>query len=181
MSARALVAFLAVLGVVGLLAFGLLSKGEAKIALGQPAPDKTLPRLEGPGEANLADYRGKWVLLNFWASWCEPCRAEAPALEDFYRRHRRTGFTVLGVDLDDATSDAREFVAKNGLTYPQLRDGDGRERRDAYGMTGFPESFLVNPSGKLALLRRGPVTKEFLAEHVAPLIKHQDKQGSTAQ
>jgi hypothetical protein len=77
---------------------------------------------------------------------------------------------VLGIDLDDAIDDARGFVAKYGLTYPQLRDGDGRERRDAYGMTGFPENFLVNPQGNLALIHRGPVTEAFLDDEVAPLI-----------
>jgi cytochrome c biogenesis protein CcmG/thiol:disulfide interchange protein DsbE len=169
MSAKAFAAFMAVLAVVGLLAYGVLSKGEATLALGDPAPDKTLPRLEGGGSGRIADYRGRWVLVNFWASWCEPCRKEAPALETFQKAHP-DGFTVLGIDLDDATGDARGFVSEYGLGYPQLRDGDGRERRDAYGMTGFPENFLVDPDGKLALIHRGPVTEAYLRDQVAPLI-----------
>jgi cytochrome c biogenesis protein CcmG, thiol:disulfide interchange protein DsbE len=169
MSARAFVAFIAVLAVVGLLGYGVLSKGEATLALGRHAPDKVLPRLDGSGTGSIATFRGKWVLVNFWASWCGPCRKEAPALESFQRRHA-PGFTVLGIDLDDATGDARSFVAQYGLTYPQLRDGDGRERRDAYAMTGFPESFLVDPRGNLALIHRGPLTPEYLRDHVVPLI-----------
>ena len=105
------------------------------------------------------------MLVNFWASWCEPCRNEAPALEDFHRAHPNR-FTVLGINLDDNTDDASAFVEEYGLTYPQLRDGDGRERRDAYGMTGFPESFLVDPEGRIALIRRGPVDETYLAEYV---------------
>lgn len=170
MSARSFAVFMAVLAVVGLLGYGLLSKGETALAVGQKAPDKVLPALDGNGEGSLADYRGKWVLVNFWASWCVPCRAEAPALETFQIQHSADNFTVVGINLDDAVGDAKAFVAKYGLSYPQLRDGDGRERRDAYGMTGFPENFLVDPQGNLALVHRGPVTETFLADEAAPLI-----------
>jgi cytochrome c biogenesis protein CcmG, thiol:disulfide interchange protein DsbE len=171
MSAKSFVIVMAVLALIGLLGYGLLSKGGDSIAIGDPAPDRELERLEGSGTGDIADYRGKWVLVNFWASWCAPCRSEAPALEDFQRQHSSRGFTVLGINLDDTTDDAFEFVRRYGLTYPQLRDGDGSDRRDAYGMTGFPESFLVDPDGKLALMRRGPVDERYLAEYVTPLIE----------
>jgi cytochrome c biogenesis protein CcmG/thiol:disulfide interchange protein DsbE len=138
--------------------------------VGETAPDKELQALGSPGTGQIADYRGQWVFVNFWASWCEPCRSEAPALENFQKQHARQGFTVLGINLDDNTDDATAFVHRYGLTYPQLRDGDGSERRDAYGMTGFPESFLVDPAGKLALIRRGPVDEKYLASQVSPLI-----------
>jgi cytochrome c biogenesis protein CcmG/thiol:disulfide interchange protein DsbE len=171
MSARAFVVTMAVLAVIGLLAYGLLSKGGSQIAVGDTAPDKELTKLDGSGQGEIADYRGRWVLVNFWASWCEPCRAEAPALEAFDRAHAKQGFTVLGINLDDTTGDATAFVRRYGLTYPQLREGDGRDRRDAFGMTGFPESFLVDPQGKLALIRRGPVNEAYLRQMVAPLIE----------
>jgi cytochrome c biogenesis protein CcmG/thiol:disulfide interchange protein DsbE len=77
---------------------------------------------------------------------------------------------VLGIDLDDNTDDALAFVEEYGLTYPQLREADGRERRDLWGMTGFPESFLITPDGEVALIRRGPVTDEFLRSEVLPAI-----------
>jgi cytochrome c biogenesis protein CcmG/thiol:disulfide interchange protein DsbE len=172
MGARTFAVVIAVLAVIGLLGFGLLSEGERALDVGEPAPDKELAVLEGSGTGtgSLADYRGEWVLVNFWASWCDPCRAEAPALQEFHERRAPSGFTVLGVNLDDNTDDAAAFVERYGLTYPQLRDGDGRDRRDAYGMVGFPESFLIDPAGNLALIRRGPVTADYLERYVSPLI-----------
>jgi cytochrome c biogenesis protein CcmG, thiol:disulfide interchange protein DsbE len=171
MSARSFTVVMVVLAVVGLLGYGLLTKGGEAIAVGNAAPDKELAMLDGSGSGEIADYRGKWVLVNFWASWCGPCRTEAPALEAFQKRHSGDDFTVLGINLDDTTDDALAFVGRYGLTYPQLRDGDGRDRRDAYGMTGFPESFLVDPEGNLALIRRGPVDEAYLVEMVAPRIE----------
>lgn len=157
------------LAVVGLLAFGLASKGSSGVELGEAAPDDPLPRLEGGGSGSLADYRGRWVLVNFWASWCIPCREEAPALERFQRQHGGPRFTVLGIDSRDLTSDGRDFVREYGLTYPQLRDGDG-SAADDFGTTGVPENFLIDPQGKVRLLVRGPVGEEYLREQVAPLL-----------
>ena len=172
MSAKGFAAFMAVLAVIGLLGFGLLSESERSLAAGDPAPglDDEFERLDGAGSGSISDYGGRWVLVNFWASWCGPCRDEAPALQDFHEEHSERGLVVLGIDLDDNTDDARAFVEEHGLTYPQLREADGRKRRELWGMTGFPESFLVSPSGELALIRRGPVTAEYLSSEVLPLI-----------
>ena len=160
---------LAVLAIVGLLTFGLLSKGSSGVAVGDPAPTSPLPRLEGGGSESLADYRGRWVLVNFWASWCEPCRAEAPELVRFQRQYGGPDFTVLGIDSRDLSDDGREFVEAYGLAYPQLRDGDGSAARD-YGTSGVPENFLIDPKGRVRLLVSGPVTEEYLSEEVAPLL-----------
>jgi cytochrome c biogenesis protein CcmG, thiol:disulfide interchange protein DsbE len=168
-SARSFAVFIAVLAVVGLLGFGLLSKGGASVEVGETAPDAVLPQLDGNGEGSLSGYRGRWVLVNFWASWCVPCREESPALQAFYRRHRAHGFTVLGIDTRDLTGDGRAFVARYRVTYPQLRDGDGDYGHD-FGTSGVPESFLANRQGKLVLIRRGPVDREYLNRFVAPLI-----------
>jgi cytochrome c biogenesis protein CcmG, thiol:disulfide interchange protein DsbE len=167
--ARPAAAVAAAVAVIGLLAFGLLSKGEAHLGVGEQVPEGPLPRLAEAGDGSLADYRGRWVLVNFWASWCTPCRDEAPALEEFQRRHRSPRFTVLGVDSRDLSADGRAFVAEFGLSYPQLRDRDGAAAED-WGLTGYPESFLVDPQGRLAVARRGPVDAEYLAEVVAPAI-----------
>ncbi len=170
MSARSFAVVMAVLAVIALLGFGLLAKGETNLALGEKAPDEPLPRLEGSGTGQIADYRGKWVLVNFWASWCPPCRDEAPTLQRFYKRNRGGDFVVLGIDQRDLTDDGRRFVRDNGLTYPQLRDGEG-ERSDAFGMTGLPESFLVDPNGDLALIHRGPVDARYLERYVTPKLE----------
>jgi cytochrome c biogenesis protein CcmG/thiol:disulfide interchange protein DsbE len=168
-SVRSSIAVLAVLAVVGLLVFGLVSKGSSGLDVGDPAPDPPLPRLEGGGTGSLGEYRGRWVLVNFWASWCVPCRAEAPALEDFQRRYGGPKFTVLGVDTRDLSGDGRAFVREYEVGYPQLRDGDG-DAAHQYGTTGVPESFLVDPRGKLRLHAVGPVSEEYLSEQVAPLL-----------
>lgn len=168
-SVRSSIAVLAVLAVVGLLVYGLASKGSSGAAVGDPAPDVTLPRLDGKGEESLADYRGRWVLVNFWASWCGPCKEEAPMLQRFQREQGGKDFTVLGIDSRDLSGDGRAFVKRYGLDYPQLRDGNGDAAHE-FGTTGVPENFLLNPKGKVILLERGPVSTEYLDREVAPLL-----------
>jgi cytochrome c biogenesis protein CcmG/thiol:disulfide interchange protein DsbE len=169
-SVRSSIAVLAVLAVVGLLVYGLASKGSSRLAVGDAAPDSTLPRLDGNGDSSLADYRGQWVLVNFWASWCGPCKDEAPALEAFQRQHGGNDFTVLGIDSRDLSGDGREFARKYGLSYPQLRDGNGDVAHE-YGTSGVPENFLVDPEGKIQWLTPGPVTEKMLSEEILPLVQ----------
>jgi cytochrome c biogenesis protein CcmG/thiol:disulfide interchange protein DsbE len=168
-SVRSSIAVLAVLAVVGLLVYGLASKGSSGVAIGDPAPAGSLPRLKGRGDGSLAEYRGRWVLVNFWASWCEPCQAEAPALASFQRQHGGSRFTVVGIDSRDLEGDGRAFVRKYGLRYPQLRDGNGKLAHE-FGTTGVPENFLVDPRGRVRLLVHGPVDPTYLREQVAPLL-----------
>lgn len=170
MSTKAFLAVLAVLAVVGLLGFGLIKKNEDALAGGEPAPAMQLTDLEGEPSDGLVDHEGQWVLVNFWSSWCEPCRTEAPELEEFHRRHRADGFTVLGVALEDVKDDSKAFVEEFGLTYPQLRAADSAEAIDDYGLVGRPENVLIDPEGKIALVRRGPVDAAYLRERVEPLI-----------
>jgi len=159
-----------VLAVIGLLGYGLLTKGEEALAIGEPIPDTELATLDGEGTGSVSDYRGEWVLVNVWASWCDPCREESPALQRFYEEHRDQNFTVLGIDSRDVSSEGLAFVEEFGLTYPQLHDSEG-DVPDDYGMTGFPESFLIDPEGNVALARSGPVTGAYLEEAIAPLIE----------
>ncbi len=170
MSARAFLAFLAVCAVIALLGFGLLSKGEAKIAVGDPVPDRVLPILGGRGEGSIADYRGRWVLVNLWASWCIPCRQEAPELDRFAQRYRKRGVSVLGIDVQDNSDDALAFLHDYRVGYRQLRSV-GDERSAAFGSTGVPENFLVDPRGRLALIWRGPVDRSFLEDNVEPIVE----------
>jgi cytochrome c biogenesis protein CcmG/thiol:disulfide interchange protein DsbE len=168
MSNRGFLAVLAAIAFIGLLAFGLIAKKGAQIAVGEPAPDAAVQRLDGSGEVSLADYRGQWVLLNFWASWCDPCRDEAPAIEKFSNENK-DNLVVIGMDTEDLSGDAQAFIREFGLTYEQLHDVDGG-RKDAYGIFALPESFLIDPDGNLALIQRGPVDEQFLNEQVKPLI-----------
>jgi cytochrome c biogenesis protein CcmG/thiol:disulfide interchange protein DsbE len=169
-STRAFLAYLAVVAVIGLLAFGLLSKGETKISVGDPVPDRTLPVLDGSGQGSIADYRGNWVLVNLWASWCVPCRHEAPVLDRFARRYRSHNLRVLGIDVQDNSDDALSFLREYRVDYPQLRSV-GDERSAAFGSTGVPENFLVDPRGRLTLIWRGPVDEEILRQQVVPLVE----------
>lgn len=157
------------LAILGLLVFGLLSKGSGGIGVGDVAPAEPLPLLIGEGNGSLAEHRGSWVLVNFWASWCEPCREESPALEELQSRYGGKRFTVLGINTQDLGDDARAFISRFGLSYPQLRDGDGEASR-AYGTGGVPESFLIDPRGIVRVVAKGPVTDEYLSEEVEPLL-----------
>ena len=171
MSARTFALFMGALAVLALLGFGLVSKDTDALAVGEQIPDAELPRLEGEGSGSIADYRGDWVLVNVWASWCDPCRDEAPDLQSFYERHRADGFVVLGVDTKDASGEAIEFAEEFGLTYPQLHDGPGDFADDDLGTTGVPENFLVDPRGRLAEIWRTPVDERFLEERVVPIVE----------
>ena len=167
----------AALALFALLAYGLASNEpdaaiEESLARGErePAPALRLPRLSGGGQVELADYRGKVVVLNFWASWCEPCRAESPLLQRWHERISARGGTVLGVDVLDVSSDAREFVREYGLTYPMLRDRDGDSQAD-FGVVAYPETVVIDPEGRIAAIERGPVDERWLREHVESVLR----------
>jgi thiol-disulfide isomerase/thioredoxin len=144
----------AVVAFIAFLAWGLVNSGDGGIADGEPVPTATLPTLPPGGEGSLEDYRGEWVLLNVWASWCIPCREESPALDRF-ERENRDRVTVLGIDTRDLTDDALAFLEEYRITYDQLRDASG-EYADDLETTGVPESFLVDPDGNLVAHFPGP-------------------------
>ncbi|HXF82901.1 MAG TPA: TlpA disulfide reductase family protein [bacterium] len=121
----------------------------AALARGErpPAPQFTLPRFDG-GTLSLGELRGRYVVMNFWASWCIPCRDEAPLLERVWREYRARGVVVLGVNIQDLEPEARRFIAETKATYPQVRDRDGTVSR-AYGTTGVPETFFIDREGRI--------------------------------
>src|SRR3990172_3780016 len=112
-----------------------------------PAPAFRLPALDGR-TLDLAALRGRPIVLNFWASWCVPCKDEAPLLERAWKTYRDKGLLVIGVNIQDLEADARRFVAEVGITYPNVRDRDGKANR-AYGITGIPETFFVRADGRI--------------------------------
>ena len=168
-----LIVLTGVLALVALLAYGLASNKTSEPAastlLNKVAPTPSLPTLDGPGKSSLAAYRGKVVVLNYWASWCDPCREEAPLLQRWQQRIQSRGGTILGVDVLDVAGDARAFVHKYNLTYPILRDGSGNSQT-AYGILAYPESFVINRAGRIAAARRGVVDDAFMRNSVLPLL-----------
>jgi cytochrome c biogenesis protein CcmG, thiol:disulfide interchange protein DsbE len=171
-----LVVLTGVLALVALLAYGLSSNKQTESSgsslVNTVAPMPLLSTLDGPSKSSLAAYRGKVVLLNYWASWCGPCRQEAPLLQRWQQRMQQHGGTVLGIDVLDVTGDARGFVRKYGLTYPILRDGSGSSQA-ALGILAYPESFVIGRDGRIAAARRGVVDDQFMRQSVVPLLGRQ--------
>jgi cytochrome c biogenesis protein CcmG/thiol:disulfide interchange protein DsbE len=167
---------IAAAALVGLLAYGIAARGTSTtlddaVARGDrpQAPAMELPRLGAPGKGSLADYRGKVVVLNMWASWCEPCRQEVPLLQQTQERIAPRGGTVLGIDTQDASANALAFIRARKATFPSLRDRD-RSYVHKFGVTGYPETFLIDRRGRVAALRRFPVTRQWLDRHLPPLL-----------
>jgi cytochrome c biogenesis protein CcmG, thiol:disulfide interchange protein DsbE len=129
------------------------------------APGFVLGRLDGEGSISLASLRGNAVVLNFWASWCLPCKDEAPLFQEAWERYRDRDVVVLGVDAQDFSSDAKRFVARYGLTYPNVHDGEG-STLGRWGNTGFPETWFIDREGKIVEHIAGPVDAEQLEEGI---------------
>ena len=157
-----IVAGLAALALVALLAYGLLGAGEdttfdEAVRRGDrpSAPAFALPVLGTGSTRSLSDLRGEVVVLNFWASWCDPCREEARVLERAHRRlQARDAGTVLGVTFRDASPASARFVREQRLTYPSVRDVDGELAED-FGTTRLPETFVIDREGRVAAVARG--------------------------
>jgi thiol-disulfide isomerase/thioredoxin len=167
MNLRAVLAVIGVVALLGFLAWGLVSEGDGGLAAGDPVPVANLPKLSVnsvpaseessavPGaEGSLKDFRGDWVLLNVWASWCVPCREESPALQRFATGNRDQ-IAVVGIDTRDLTEDAVAFLREYDIDYPQFRDASGEYAGDLK-TTGVPESFLIDPDGILVDRFPGP-------------------------
>jgi len=144
-----------VVALLALLAWKVVvgSGGGAAAALAEgktPSPPAfTLDTLDGRGRVSFpAAFRGKAVVVNFWASWCIPCKEEAPFLQKAYERYKGRGLVVLGIDAQDFRQDALRFAKRFGLTYPLVYDGRG-STLGRWGVTGFPETFFVDRAGKL--------------------------------
>jgi cytochrome c biogenesis protein CcmG, thiol:disulfide interchange protein DsbE len=173
---------------VGLLAYGLLSQAadptidsslaEAKAP---PAPEfaldllqrgavgarleRSVQRATADGKLALREFRGMPVVLNFWASWCPPCREEAGRLERHWRAGRDDGVMFVGLDMQDLTGDARKFISEFGITYPIVRDPGDDVARD-WGVTGLPETFFVSARGRVVGHVIGAVSSRQLADGI---------------
>jgi cytochrome c biogenesis protein CcmG, thiol:disulfide interchange protein DsbE len=141
------VALAAVAGLLGLLVWRLTHQSKPP-KIGGPAPGFSLKRVDAAGTLDLASLRGKPVVLNFWASWCGPCKGEAKMLEQAWQRYRSKGVVFVGVDYHDVTGDARRFLERHDITYPTVQDGSGMIA-DRYGVSAVPETYFIDRRGRL--------------------------------
>ena len=142
-------------GIAALLAYGFTrdSRYIHSPLVARPAPSFTLMLFDGR-TVNLTDLQGKAVLLNFWASWCVPCRAEARALETAWRKYKDRDVVFLGVNIQDKEEDARAFMKEYGITYLNGRDENGKIAID-YGVWGIPETFFIDPQRRITYKHAG--------------------------
>jgi len=143
-----------VLGLLALLGFGLIRRQQGPVGVGSRMPPFTLTTFEGATIAS-ADLQGKVVLVNFWASWCKPCEQEAAELEQAYEMFKDDGVVFLGVDYVDTETEARAYLARFGITYP-----NGPDLRtsisQAFRIRGVPESYVFRPDGTIDSVQIGP-------------------------
>jgi cytochrome c biogenesis protein CcmG/thiol:disulfide interchange protein DsbE len=175
-------ASLLALGLVAVLGLGLARQAAAPTAafgvnrVGMPsafreraAPDFGLTGFDGT-PVQLADLRGRVVVLNFWASWCPPCREEAPVLERAWQAHRDRGVVFVGLAIWDREQNSRAFLREFPASYPSAPDPSG-ETAIAYGVRGLPETILIDPQGRIARKWIGPLGEPDLSAMLEPLVR----------
>ena len=129
--------------------------------VGKPAPAFAAARLDGTGDLSLGQYAGKVVVLNFFASWCEPCTQENPALVRVYERYRGTDVVMIGVNYQETRDNGLGYVRRMGISWPTIADDDGRIAL-SYGVFGPPETFFIRPDGVIAGRHIGPIDETTL-------------------
>lgn len=141
-------------------------------AVGQQAPDFTLKTLDG-GEVRLSSLQGKPVLMNFWASWCAPCRVEMPDLVRVYEARKADGLVVLAINMtsQDSLQDARAFVKEFNMTFPVLLDETGAVAHDQYRLRGLPMSFFIDRKGTIVRRHIGAMSGEQIDQFVGELLQ----------
>jgi len=169
---------LAALALAALLAAQMLSRdrGPESMTVGKAAPQLVLPDMDG-NTVDLARYRGQVVAVNFWATWCPPCKDEIPALSTAWREGRDRCLEILGVTEESTREDTEAAVKKLAIPYPVLLDPEGTAAR-SYGLTAYPRTYLVDAEGVVRKVFDGTVTREALARAVAPLLPASCRRGS---
>ena len=133
-----------------------------------PAPDFSLPQLDGR-TLTLSQYRGKVVLLDFWATWCEPCRQEIPRFIELQDKYREHGFQIIAVSMDDAEEPVREFLKEFHLNYPVVM-GNAHIGQLYGGVLGLPIAFLIAPDGRIRAKHIGAVDLRYLENEIAAIV-----------
>lgn len=166
-----LVAVIVILLVSALLLSSQLSQqnGIQKAIIGKSVGEFSLLDLENQS-VNLSDYQGKYVLLNAWATWCPPCRAEMPDLNEFHQANQDKGFEILAINAGESRDTAAAFSEALGLDFKILLDTDGTVLT-GLGISGFPTSILIDPEGKVAMIHIGMIFPEDLNNKVLPFLQ----------
>jgi len=138
--------------------------------VGKPAPAFTLPSLTDASTVSLDAYKGKIVVLNFWSSWCVPCKEENPALVDAWERYRGTDVVLIGIVFQDTADAARDYTARLGNTWPSAVDDDGHVAL-GYGVFGPPETYFIGADGVIAGRHIGPIDEQTLLTGIETLRK----------
>lgn len=168
----------AAVALLALLTFGISQQNDtssidSQVAQGTfpkaPHAQQALPLLGSNRKASLADFKGKVVVLNMFASWCDPCQAEAPILAKEQTILAKHNATLVGVTYKDLSSASEAFERKYHLTYPVLRDVSGNFA-SSFGVTGVPETFVINRQGRIQALNRAELTEKWLADALAPIL-----------
>jgi thiol-disulfide isomerase/thioredoxin len=166
--------------VLGVVAFVLMAPPEAE-ALKPPvnspipaevnftAPQLLLEDLEG-NTVSLEGLRGKFVLVNNWATWCPPCREEMPTLEAYYRKHRDQNFSLVGIEAGEPADQVTEFIEEYGLSFPVWLDAEGQALRGFFN-NALPSSYLVDPGGTVVLGWTGAISPAALEQYVTPYLE----------
>lgn len=160
---------LQVLGAAFLGALPLLASGAGSSSA---APDFELPA-RGAGTFNLAKHRGQVVMINFWATWCGPCRKEMPLLEDIWRKYRSRGFTLVGVNVEPDSKEAEQWLAKNvSVSFPIAYDKESKVSR-LYEVAGMPSSVIIDRKGKVRYVHKGyrPGDENAYLDHIRALVR----------
>ncbi len=134
------------------------------------APALTLSDIHGV-QHSLADYRGQVVLVNLWATWCPPCKAEMPILQDYFTKHQNEGFTIVAIEDGDPTADVIAFVNEYGLTFSIWLDPTYQATDHAFKTQNLPSSYLIDRTGKVRLAWVGAINKGNLEKYITPIIK----------
>jgi cytochrome c biogenesis protein CcmG/thiol:disulfide interchange protein DsbE len=134
-----------------------------------PAPELTLNDLKGK-QINIADYRQQIVLINNWATWCPPCKAEMPTLLSYFKAHSDQGFMLIGIEAGDSSEDVAKFVADIGLTFPILLDPN-KKSLIAFHNDSLPSSYVIDHNGNVVLAWTGPINRAMLEKYLTPLLE----------
>ena len=164
---------LVVLGIViaKVISIGTISNDISVVpsAVSFPAPDLTLDDLQGE-KVSISDYNENIVMINNWATWCPPCKAEMPTLSKYYKEHRNQGFILVGIEAGDSLKEVQKFVKDNDILFPILLDPNNKSLI-AFHNDNLPSSYVIDKNGNVILAWTGPISKAMLEKYITPLLE----------